>query len=361
MSMFFKVRPITKIEELHGEGHRRVVKLLKENVEAGIFTALLGPRRVGKTSILRVFLNEYDYKFLYYDLSPFIGRFGVSYLELTPAIINVDPKDLSYRAQLSLGIVRLDVKPESSIRFQNELINLLRELNSKYENVLLVIDEAQVMPRIRGLNMLGVLQLISNTLDNVTVIMTGSMPGLLEKVLNPSASQPMFSRYVDKIHVERWTLEESVEYLKRGFKEEGVPFSEPELEEAAEELSNVPGFLAYYGIARVRGLSHEKALEEASEHAVRVWEKDLEAFLTVYNSRAYVTILSLIASSKFGISRREILNEVRRREDISERSVTRILHNLVMSGMVVRRSGKYFIPERPLAKAILRVAGRHRS
>ena len=357
----FEIRPITNEKNLYGKKHKEALKQLKRNVEEKTFTAILGPRRVGKTSIIRVFLNKYKYRYVYYDLSPFMGKQGVSYTELTPAMMNIETSELSYHAQLSLGLVRLDVKPENGIQFQNALINLLRELNAKYEDLLVIIDEAQVMPRIRGINMLGLLQLISNTMDNTTVIMTGSMPGLLEKILSPSASQAMFARYVDRIHIPRWTLEESTGYLKKGLREAKISCTRAELEEAAEELSNVPGFLAYYGKQRSRGMDHDEALVEASNYATNIWEQDLEAFLNIYSTRAYVTTLWVLAQSKFGLTRKEIAGEVLRREEISDRSLTRILKNLVSSGMVRHgeKRGKYIIAENPLAKAVQNITRKY--
>ncbi|WP_297421176.1 ATP-binding protein [Thermococcus sp.] len=357
----FEVRPITDEKNLYGRRHKEALKQLKENVEERTFTAILGPRRVGKTSIIRVFLNKYKYRYIYYDLSPFMGKQGISYTELTPAIMNIEVKELSYHAQLNLGLVRLDVKPENGVQFQNALINLFRELNAKYDTLLVIIDEAQVMPRIRGINMPGLLQLISNTMDNTTVIMTGSMPGLLEKILSPSASQPMFARYVDRIYIPRWTPEESIGYLKKGLREAKVPYTRAELEEAVEELSNVPGFLAYYGRQRVGGMGYDEALIEASSYAVGVWEQDLEAFLNIYSTKAYVTTLWVLAQSKFGLTRTEIAGEVLRREEVSDRSLTRILKNLVLSGMIEhsKKRGKYRIAENPLAKAVQNIAHKY--
>ncbi|WP_297499915.1 ATP-binding protein [Thermococcus sp.] len=357
----FQIRPITNEKNLYGKRHREALKQLKKNVEERTFTAILGPRRVGKTSIIRVFLNKYKYRYIYYDLSPFMGKQGISYTELTPAMTNIEVKELSYHTQLSLGLVRLDVKPENAVQFQNALINLLRELNAKYDDFVVVIDEAQVMSRIRGMNMLGLLQLISNTMDNTSVIMTGSMPGLLERVLSPSASQPMFARYVDKIHIPRWTPEESIGYLKKGLSEAKVSCTGAELEEAVEELSNVPGFLAYYGKQRVRGMSHDDALVETLNYAIGVWEQDLEAFLNIYSTKAYVTTLWVLAQSKFGLTRKEIAGEVLRREEISDRSLTRILKNLVLSGMIEHseKRGKYRIAENPLARAVQNIAHKY--
>ena len=134
-----------------------------------------------------------------------------------------------------------------------------------------------------------------------------------------------------------------------------------ELEEAVEELSNVPGFLTYYGRQRAKGMNHEESLIEASNYAIGVWEQDLEAFLNIYSTKAYVTTLRVLAQSKFGLTRKEIAGEVLRRKEISDRSLSRILKNLVLSGMVEhnKKRGKYRIAENPLARAVQNMASKY--
>jgi len=40
------------------------------------------------------------------------------------------------------------------------------------------------------------------------------MPGLLEKVISPAdAEEPGFARYVEEIHVPRWSREETIDFL----------------------------------------------------------------------------------------------------------------------------------------------------
>jgi len=241
------------------------------------------------------------------------------------------------------------------VEFENALINLLRELNEKHKKFLLIFDEAQVLAFVRGINMLGIFQMIHNTLDNVVVVMTGSMPGLLEKILSPSSKKPMFARYVEKIHVHRWSAKEGIEYLKRGFEEEGIEYSDEELEEAVSELSCVPGFLAIYGILRVNKKSHNKALGEAFEHAVSLWESDLEAFLNIYTSKTYLRVLWILAQSRLGFTWSELMRELSRYESISKPKLSRLLNNLIGAGMIVKRDNKYFIAEKPLAHAVLRL------
>ncbi|MFA4647012.1 ATP-binding protein [Pyrococcus kukulkanii] len=356
----FSTRPIRNEKDLFGRRHREAVRKLNKAVEEGDFAAILGPRRVGKTSVINVFLNKYGskYKYLYYDLAFGMGQEAISYTELVPVMSNISEEDLDYSATLSLGIVRMDIRPRKVVEFQNAFLNLLRFLNKRGEKVVIIFDEAQVLPRFAPLNMLGMLQTISDGFENVTVVLSGSMPGLLERILNPSEDKPFFARYVEKIHVSRWKLEESVEYLKRGLAKIG--YTEDELVEAATELSNVPGFLAYYGRLRVNGEPHDKALLATVEYAVKLWKLDVRNFIRIYKSPAYVVALKKVAKGpSFGVTTEEILAEVTSLTGISERRAKSVLRNLVDGGLLIKpKRGIYQIPEKPLRKAILELQDR---
>lgn len=349
----FSTRPIRDERNLHGRRHREAVERLERAVEDGDFVAILGPRRVGKTSVINVFLNKYGskYRYLYYDLAFGMGREAISYTELTPVSTNISEKDLEYSATLSLGLVRMDVRPRSMAEFQNAFLNLLRHLNDKGKKTVVIFDEAQVLPRFAPLNMLGMLQTISDGFENVTVVLSGSMPGLLERIINPTGERPFFARYVERISIPRWETEESLEYLRKGLGDS----PDDELLEAARELSNVPGFLAYYGKLRTKGKDHEEALSTTVDYAVKLWKEDLKNFIATYKSPAYIVALKTVAKGpSYGVKTEEIVNEVTSTLGISERRAKEVLKNLVDGGFLVRpKRGTYKIPERPLRRAVL--------
>ncbi len=349
----FSTRPIREEKNLHGGEHRVAVKKLKEAVEGGDFAVILGPRRVGKTSVINVFLNKYGskYKYLYYDLAFGMGREAISYTELTPVLTNISVEELGYSATLNLGLVKMDIRPRGIAEFQNAFLNLLRHLNSEGKKAVVIFDEAQVLPRFTPLNMLGMLQTISDGFENVTVVLSGSMPGLLERIINPTGDRPFFARYIERINISRWDIEESVEYLKKGLP--GSP--EEELREAAKELSNVPGFLAYYGKLRTRGKTHEEALSITVNYAVKLWKEDLRNFIRIYKSPAYIIALRTIAKGpSYGVTTEEVVTEITSTLKISERRAKEVLKNLVDGGFLVKpKRGVYQIPERPLRKAVL--------
>ncbi|MCA6212803.1 MULTISPECIES: AAA family ATPase [Thermococcus] len=349
----FSTRPVREEKNLHGGQHREAVKKLRETIEDGDFVAVLGPRRVGKTSVINVFLNKYGskYRYLYYDLAFGMGREAISYTELTPVSTNISEEELEYSATLNLGLVKMDIKPRGIAEFQNAFINLLRYINSQKKKTVVIFDEAQVLPRFAPLSMLGMLQTISDSFENVTVVLSGSMPGLLERIINPTEDRPFFARYVERINIPRWDIEESVEYLKKGLPD--AP--EEELKEAAKELSNVPGFLAYYGKLRTKGKTHEEALSMTVNYGVKLWKEDLKNFIRIYKSPAYIIALRTIAKGpSYGVTTEEVVTEITSTLKISERRAKEVLKNLIDGGFLVKpKRGIYQIPERPLRKAVL--------
>ncbi len=356
----FSDRPIARLEDLYGEGHRRAVMKLHDAVVKGYFAAVLGPRRVGKTSVVKTFLNHYGYKYLYFDLSPYMGLKAVSFRSLVPAEIGFNEEVLSGEARVSLALISLNlrrVKITSDV-FQANLITLLRELNKKYDRFIVVFDEAQVLAFIKGISYKGLLQLIHNNYENIVVVLTGSMPGLLEKIVSPSsAEEPGFARYLEEIHVPRWSREEAVGFLEEGLGAHGIPYEREELYEVYEELSGIPGFISYYGILRLRGLNHHDALARTENYAVSQWEKDLKAFLQIYDSPLYVHLLSILAGTLGGATWSELRIGLEERLDrpVGKSTLHRILTNLLRAGMIRKQRDKYVIADRPLRKTIRKI------
>ena len=235
------------------------------------------------------------------------------------------------------------------------MFTLLRELNKKYHRLVLVFDEAQVLASVKGVNSRGLLQFIHNNYDHVAVVLTGSMPGLLEKIVWPtSVEAPGFARYMEEIEVPHWNKAETLEFLGRGLRGSRITFREEELEEVHEELSGIPGFVTYYGLLRVRGSSHVEALNKTIDYAVLQWEHDLEAFLNIYNSPLYLHVLSILANTVSGASWSEIAGELEKKlsRPIGKSTLYRILTNLMKAQIIQKQRDNYVITDRPLRRAV---------
>jgi AAA+ ATPase superfamily predicted ATPase len=362
----FSDRPISRIDDLYGEAHKEAVGKVHSAVEEGHFIAILGARRVGKTSIVKTFLNTYNYRFIYFDLSPYMNLRAVGLRSLVPAEIGFNQAQLTSEARLNLSVISLVLRKEKITGevFQKNLLSLIRELNHKNRKTVVVFDEAQVLPFIKGINYRGILQFIHNNYENIVVVLTGSMPGLLEKLISPAeAEKPGFARYIEEIHIPRWGRNEAVNYLTEGLREKDIDYQNEELHEVYEELSGVPGFISYYGLLRSKGSSHRDALNKTVEYAVAEWERDLQSFLNVYNSPLYIHALAVLAETVTGLKWGELAQELERKlgKPVRKSTLHRILTNLLKAGMIEKQGEKYYATDRSLRRTSIHIAKKQES
>ena len=348
----FYDRPITRLSQLYGKGHRDAVETLEKQINSKVFAAVIGPRRVGKTSVVKTCLSKSKVKFIYFDLSPYIGHAAVSYKVLVPTDIGFDDSKLSVAATANLALLNVSFKRERFVGadvFQSNLVSLLREINQKFDHFAFVIDEAQVLAFIKGMDPSGFLQLIHNNYDHISVVLTGSMPGMLLRILRPTdANEPSFARYVESVNVPKWSDEEAQDFLESGLKTTSTRYKESEIQEVVGDFSGTPGFLSYYGLLRTKGRQHTKAYDETGEFAANEWKKDINAFLKIYNSPNYVKALKISAGTVSGITTSELTGEL----GVDRSTAWRIIKNLVDGGMFIEEGEKYSIADRPLKKAI---------
>ncbi|HHI01556.1 MAG TPA: ATP-binding protein [Thermococcus litoralis] len=365
---FFSTRPIMEEDCLWGEGHRNSVEKILQTAFVGNVSILLGPRRVGKTSVVSIvaekFAKRRGHHYLYFNFSRFIGARAISISDIEPKRTSLELITMSKSYSLSLHGISVEVRKTSIEEFTSDFSTLVRVLSQNSTRGLLIFDEAQVLARLKNLDFRGLLQEITDSYPNISIVFTGSMPGMLMEYLNPEATKPNFMRSAEVFTLPRWTVMEGVEFLKQGFESYGIKAGdELELERAVKELGGIPGFVSYYGLAVVnlvrRGLVVEealpKALEESRSYALDEWEKDLKAFLNIYNSPVYVGILRVLANAYPSALRgAEVYKELEKIDEAPKRiqHIYKYLDTLEKAGFI-RSDGKRYWVEDPLLRSVL--------
>ncbi|HIH72191.1 MAG TPA: ATP-binding protein [Thermococcaceae archaeon] len=365
---FFSTRPIMEEECLWGGGHRNTAEKLFQAVLRGNISVLLGPRRVGKTSVVNVIAEKFtkrrNHHYIYFNFSRFIGARAISISDIEPKRTSLRLITMSKSYALSLRGISVEVRKTSIEEFTSDFSTLVRVLSQNSARGLLIFDEAQVLARLKNLDFRGLLQEITDSYPNISLIFTGSMPGLLMEYLNPDASKPNFMRSAEIFTLPRWSVMEGVEFLRRGFETYDLNVkNELELERAVRELGGVPGFVSYYGLTVTnlvrRGVAVEKALpralEESRKYALDEWKKDLEAFLNVYSSPIYVEVLRVLANAYPSALRgAEVYRELEKEEKAPRRiqHIYKYLDTLEKAGFIRSEGGRYWI-EDPLLRVLL--------
>ena len=359
--MYFDTRPKRRREDLYDrEGElSEFENSLKSN---NPLTVITGIRRLGKTSLLLVGLNELSLPHVLVDFRGVNPNSRMDVYKRIESAINAffhenrgiwedikgNLKNISGLKVLGFG-VSFSWKGEKT-----DLIALFRELE-KY-NVVLAFDEVQYLRGPVGSEFAGLMAHLYDY-SELRIVITGSEIGLLHDYLgvnDPKA--PLYGRYFHEVSLSRFTPEQSRDFLVKGFEQVGIEPPEGFIKEAVERLDGIVGWLVLFGRkAMEKGLS-ERLIDEVFEEAKALAMSEFENFLAkrLAARNRYVEIMRAIAGGKR--TWEEIKEHLERTEGktIADSVLARLLKGLVDSSFlekrIVGRNVYYVIPD-PILEA----------
>ncbi|KUH33449.1 ATPase [Thermococcus celericrescens] len=359
--MYFDTRPKRRKEDLYDREDElgEFEKSIKSN---NPLTVITGIRRLGKTSLLLVGLNQLSFPYVLVD---FRGVNPNSRMDVYKRIENA--VNAFFRENREIWEeLRESLKSISGLRLlgfgvsfswkeeKTDLVALFRELE-KY-NVVLAFDEVQYLRGPVGSEFAG---LIAHLYDysELRIVMTGSEVGLLHDYLgvdDPSA--PLYGRYFHEVSLSRFIPEQSRDFLIKGFEQVGITPPENLIEDAVERLDGIVGWLVLFGRkAMEKGLS-ERLIGEVFEDARALAMSEFENFLKkrIAARERYIEMMRAIAGGKR--TWEEIKEHLERKEgkSIADSVLARLLKGLVDSSFlekrIERRNVYYMIPD-PILEA----------
>jgi len=294
--LLFDPRPKSSRSELFDR--ERELEELREAVEKRLPLVLLtGVRRIGKTSVLRVFLGELGAPHVLLDARSLPANYGLRDL------YSVLAKGMSNRAFVErMGDVLRRVRGVRVLGFEVELSwggrealslpTLFDYLNER--RVVVAVDEAQALRGPRGALFLEALAHAYDYDDNLTFILTGSEVGLLVEYIGvDDPRSPLYGRFVRVLPLERFSRDQSLEFMEMGLREAGLSLPPEALEAAVDFFDGIPGWLTLAGnyIVLRRGVVE---LDELKRAAVEVARGELLGVVRQRGER-YARVLRLIA------------------------------------------------------------------
>ncbi|MEM3479928.1 MAG: ATP-binding protein [Candidatus Bathyarchaeia archaeon] len=355
--MLFDSRPKERLEELFDS--EKELKLLERAVSTPI-TLLLGVRRVGKTSLLKAFLNSLRVPYVYLDLRV-LEKSGYSRAQLYQALSN-SISSCTFRWKKMLEFFK-GIKGASISGFKIELdwrersltlISILDRLNNyalETDEGFIVIsfDEAQMLRFLEGgkgrIDFRRMLAYAYDNLRDLRFILTGSEVGLLLSFLRlDDASSPLYGRYVSVIRVERFPRESSIEFLKQGFKEVNLSVSDDILEAIVDKVDGIVGWLTFFGYMCLESESISKeVIGTVTEKALRLVEGELEGLFK--RSRQYKHFLKAISMGANSWSNIKRAVEIWIGRSLTNAETTRFLNTLINLGIVEKTNSEYKITD----------------
>ncbi|MEM2725377.1 MAG: ATP-binding protein, partial [Candidatus Nezhaarchaeales archaeon] len=280
---------------------------LESYTKAGPRIALvLGIRRIGKTSLLRVFANEIVHPWIFIDARR-LSEYGYSKIGLYRVLSEefnkrrkLLGKIVDYLRRIK-GVRVFEAHVEFNWREKElSISSILEKLNEYAEDngssFFVIIDEAQELRFLRGYGKLDFRNIIAYSYDNlrrVKFLLSGSEMGVLHEFLGFSDHKsPLYGRAREVINVERFSKDKSIEFLEAGFKEEGVSPPREVIERAVEVFDGIPGWLTLYGYMSIRR-RNLNVIDQVLDEAVKVAASEISN-LTRY-SQLYKHVLKAVA------------------------------------------------------------------
>jgi len=335
--VLFDPRPKTRREDLFGRD--RELRMLKENINTPI-TLITGIRRIGKSSILSVFLNEVDIPSVLLDLRSLGTNYGLKdlYSILSKALSTKIDKFMEVLKGLSsVKIFGNEIEIRWKGRDALTLSSFFDALNKR--RVIIAMDEAQ---KFRGPRAIEILNALAHAYDydrNLTFILTGSEAGLLYDFLKfDNEGSPLYGRYCFNLVVERFDRDTAREFLKRGFEEVNVDVEDEVLEDAVNFFDGIPGWLTFFGNEYISG---NKKIETVKNIAVNLALKEIKNIVRA-RGRRYALVLKAIAEGEDTWS--SIKRYVEKREGVTVSSS--ILSNTInnLEDMSIIKDYKFLDP-----------------
>jgi len=300
--------------------NEEIINEVEKLIEGKFWPLLIGPKRTGKTSILKIVNKEING--IYVDAS------GVKSLkELGELIVN-SPQ---LKVEIDLKIIKVEI--------QKKPVKGIQSLLNKLGDAVILIDEVQniVTP--------WFISLLSTTYNNsqVRFAFTGSMIGLSKTLTGEGKGKKVGSSFkgrpIVEIEVKPFSEKQSMEFLKAGSMLCGIDIKDEEINDAIKAYRGIQGWLTYYGNFRSLGYSHEKAKELVLDIAKNVIKEELKQLSET--QRQIVKALSLV--EEIGWTDLKKLTEGLSKTKIEDTVFNNALKKLVDARLVRKEENKYAI------------------
>ncbi|MGQ4915592.1 MAG: AAA family ATPase [Candidatus Asgardarchaeia archaeon] len=336
-----------ELERLIRAYHNDLVRLI----------VIKGLRRTGKSSLLRVSLNESGLNYILIDMREFdiISRSEL-YEYLRKALLSIVGGKMKYLADKVRALSVVGIKLELEKGEQDDYRYLMRKVNdwAKQHNTyfILAIDEAQELAKIGFSRYLA---FVYDNLSRIKIVLAGSQVGVLNKLFeDPEA--PLFGRAREEISLSRFNKEQSIDFLKKGFAEVGLNVSDKYINNAVSYLDGIVGWLVMYGFIAYQTGDPELALEQAVNDGMKLVKNELNKFLETrgIGKQRYLTILKILGEKKRRWKEIKKLLEFEEGKRLGNNQVSHYLNELVKYGIVMKKDAFYYLPDPILQQAVLK-------
>lgn len=341
--MYFDPRPKVRREDLYDREEE--LEQLRRYVSSSPLTVITGVRRLGKTSLLLVGLRDTPHVILdTRGVNPNSRRDLLKRFESginTFLRKNSKLRDSILRRLKNIAGVQV-MGTGIALQWRKEKADLLSIARVLEEHgAVLAVDEVQ---NLRGVVGREFAELIAHIYDytDLRVVLTGSQVGLLYDFLGvDDPSSPLYGRHFSEIKLKRFSKEESLDFLRKGFAQLGMQAEDDVLELVVDRLDGIVGWLVLFGLrcSEAREISREIS-ENVMREAGKLAMQELQNFIKRHApaERRFLLTAKAVASGRRVWSEiRDYVEEAEGRS-IPSSVLARILNSLVKASFLSKKT-----------------------
>ncbi len=316
---------------------------LVNNINNGRWVVLLGPRRVGKTSLAFCAARRANIPSIYVDAREDD--------DLKTALLNKLSSPVETTVSGNIGVpIPHPVSVGVSIGRRKQSLDI-DNLLAREDKLLLIIDEAQWLRHPSGIS-----KILAHIYDihkrRVIIVITGSAVGVMQSVLNPGPKGAMFGRVLTITHIGKWKSPDvSLQFLEEGCKQNGISYSRIELEEAVRRLDGLPGWLTNFGNYYHEYGNLKKALDMTLNQALKVVGDELNSTSTLaLGWERQMRILDAIAEGELPFS--QIGDKVNLQDSVLDRNLKMLMR---LEYIEKNEDGRYQVTDPVVKEYLMRI------
>ena len=326
---------------------------------------IVGLRRVGKSSLLLVGLDEAKVPYLRFDFrtghrttQSFVSSLNVgisSFSERESKLTKELTKNLN-------GVKGINITPTatSKIRLTNlepltllfdSLNGLARDENLKF---VLAFDEVQLLRHLRGFDATELIGYIYDNFENLTTVLTGSEIGMLYQFLFSRVASASYQ----EIKLKPLSSDKAKEFLEAGFDQHGLNAPPEFINLAVEKLGGYVGWLTNLGAQVVAGKRRfePEIIDKILRRIVVLPAQEVQTFLSqsqiTGDYKAYMAVLRKLTGPAACQELKQVVEEEIKME-VEDGKLNEMTNNLRDSGFILKGDDdRYTIPDPVLAAAL---------
>ena len=354
--MLFDLHPKDRPKSLYGRDDD--LKNIINHISNRRLISVLGPRMVGKTSLVRAAkfkLERQQFTALYLNLWGSKSMTGlldgiIHALQGSSKLYRKVKKYLKQINGLTVGPVGITIKGNSKpVSMTWQILSLL---GNHAGNLVIIMDEVQDLSDVSS-HLVKPLANIFSTYSNITFCFTGSQAGLIKSLHSSGPGSPLYGRSPAMLKIEPFDPRTSIGFLTSGLKEHGMKISPNDVDEVVGRFGGIPGWLTFYGNSVVvSNLSHKQALRKTERESFKTAKQTLEHYFEGRNREEHLVALKAIAiQSRWSEIRRAL--EANTGKAINDGSLKNIIDALLAAFLVEKSNSTYSIIDPVIRRFLL--------